>query len=288
MKQAIAIIIAIITGLLFPALGSFSFLLPYILAGMIFLTIINIHIPFHWITDKRIWMLIAANISIAFLAYWISLFFFTPEIAFLAFFVGITPTATAAPTVLLQLKKNVPFGIVAMISSNLIISLLIPFVLALFSPVQVSSFEILQKTFALLLLPACVVVLLRYFAPAIEQKIIPYKSYSFWLWTALIFISIGKASGFLQTQWAEYGETALLIAAITMVLCLFNFWFGRFLGGSDLSEETSQLLGQKNPSLMIWIALTFFSPLVALGPTFYMIFHNLMNAGKLLLEHKKQ
>jgi hypothetical protein len=60
-----------------------------------------------------------------------------------------------------------------------------------------------------------------------------------------------------------------------------NFGIGRRLGGNDLSLEMSQTLGQKNTTLTIWIGLTYFNPLIALGPIFYLIYHNLFNSYQL-------
>ena len=32
---------------------------------------------------------------------------------------------------------------------------------------------------------------------------------------------------------------------------------------------------------MIWVALTFINPLVAMGPTFYILYHNLYNSWQI-------
>ncbi|MEK7414548.1 MAG: hypothetical protein AAB263_14635, partial [Planctomycetota bacterium] len=46
-------------------------------------------------------------------------------------------------------------------------------------------------------------------------------------------------------------------------------------------REASQSLGQKNTTLTIWMAATFANPIVALAPTFYVLWHNLVNAAQL-------
>jgi BASS family bile acid:Na+ symporter len=60
-----------------------------------------------------------------------------------------------------------------------------------------------------------------------------------------------------------------------------NFTFGALLGGQHFRQESSQSLGQKNNSFVIWVALTFINPLVAMGPTFYILYHNLYNSWQI-------
>jgi len=65
---------------------------------------------------------------------------------------------------------------------------------------------------------------------------------------------------------------------ISLVICVVNFSLGAILGGPSHRQEASQSLGQKNLTFVIWIALTFINPLVALGPMIYIVYHHLYNA----------
>ena len=49
----------------------------------------------------------------------------------------------------------------------------------------------------------------------------------------------------------------------------------------EFPREASQALGQKNTAFTIYLALTYASPLVALGPSCYVIWHNLWNSWQL-------
>ena len=73
----------------------------------------------------------------------------------------------------------------------------------------------------------------------------------------------------------------LVLALLSAAICFVNFYFGRFIGGRRYRREASQVLGQKNTTLTIFLALTYANPLVALGPTFYVIWHNAWNACQL-------
>ena len=50
---------------------------------------------------------------------------------------------------------------------------------------------------------------------------------------------------------------------------------------SEFPREGSQCLGQKNTTFTIYLALAYTSPVVALGPTFYVLWHNLWNSWQL-------
>ena len=65
------------------------------------------------------------------------------------------------------------------------------------------------------------------------------------------------------------------------MVCAANFVCGRVLAGRELAREGSQALGQKNTAFCIWIAITYASPLIALGPTCYVLWHNLWNSWQL-------
>ena len=71
------------------------------------------------------------------------------------------------------------------------------------------------------------------------------------------------------------------IGVMALLVCGFNFGLGYLLGGRTRAAECSQALGQKNTTLSIYLALTYASPIAALGPTFYVLWHNLWNAWQL-------
>ena len=69
-----------------------------------------------------------------------------------------------------------------------------------------------------------------------------------------------------------------MIAFVSLIICIVNFSVGALLGGREHWKESSQSLGQKNLSFVIWVALTFINPLVAMGPMFYILYHHLYNS----------
>ncbi len=66
------------------------------------------------------------------------------------------------------------------------------------------------------------------------------------------------------------------------ILCAIMFAIGKSIGRRHGDAITAgQSLGQKNTTLSIYLALTYASPIAALGPTFYVLWHNLWNAWQL-------
>jgi BASS family bile acid:Na+ symporter len=71
------------------------------------------------------------------------------------------------------------------------------------------------------------------------------------------------------------------IALASLLVCVASFTIGRWIGGREFPRESSQSLGQKNTTFTIYLALAYASPVVALGPTCYVIWHNLWNSWQL-------
>jgi BASS family bile acid:Na+ symporter len=114
------------------------------------------------------------------------------------------------------------------------------------------------------------------------------KPLAFPLWLLNLFIVSANASNFIRSEVA--GSLAILgeIALISLVICIVNFGLGALIGGRKFWQEFSQALGQKNNTFAIWIALTFLNPLIATGPTFYVLYHNLYNSFQIYLFERRR
>jgi len=210
---------------------------------------------------------------------------FLPEqgdLAKAAFFVGITPTATAAPVILSFLNARVGFALTGFTVSN--IGICLSFLVLLPWVTGTLTFDFVGRVAWTLMQ----VILLPFGAAALAQKLFPairelpgrLKTFSFLLWSFTLFVIASIARYDFQTQEIS-GWSALSIAAVSLVLCVCNFWFGRLVAPKRLRRECSQLLGQKNTSLTIYLALHYANALVALGPIFYVIYHNTWNAWQI-------
>jgi BASS family bile acid:Na+ symporter len=99
------------------------------------------------------------------------------------------------------------------------------------------------------------------------------------VWTFSVFVILAKASydiremGFLDL-WNS-GKLPWM-AGISLILCLLLFWLGWFCERNRRPIEGSQSMGQKNTTLVIWISTLYAGPVVALAPTCYVVWQNLV------------
>jgi BASS family bile acid:Na+ symporter len=101
------------------------------------------------------------------------------------------------------------------------------------------------------------------------------------MWVLALFLITANAAHFLHSHPELPAAVLVKIAATTSLICAANFALGWLIGGRQFHREASQSLGQKNTTMTIYLALAYASPLVALGPTCYVVCHNLWNSWQL-------
>lgn len=274
-----ALILAILAGLSFPQAHGLVFLVPYFVATMLFLSFLDLHIGADSF-GRGIWAVLAANVAIAFLGY----FLLRPvslDLALVAFFAGISPTAISAPAIISLLRGRVDYVVASVIATNLSMAVLLPPVLPLIAGAEapVSVWAVAQVVTLIVILPMALarIVDLLPFGPLLRKA----KPLTFYLLPPCIFLTTSKATHFITREVVVPPSTLAAIALVSLVVCAASFSIGALIGGATRRREASQSLGQKNNSFTIWLALTFVSPLAALGPTFYVVYHNVYNSLQL-------
>lgn len=207
------------------------------------------------------------------------------DLALAAFFVGVTPTATAAPVVVAFLHGRIGFALTGFTITNVFVSVallgLLPWVtgnlnLEFAGRVGATLLQVIALPFALSLV-------LRWLWPGARDlpKRPRAKTFTFLMWSFLLFVLAAIARQyFIDHPGAPRGNVAL-IGAASLALCAVNFWLGRRLAPYKYRRESSQLLGQKNTSFSMYLALSYAGPLVAMGPIFYVLWHNSWNAWQM-------
>ncbi len=279
--RTLALILAMVAGSLVPEAESASSLLPYLLMGMLFFAFIDITITresFH-ISMLAIFL---ANLVIPLIIF-LLLRPIDPVVALVGFLTAVAPTATATPVIVSYLRGRVDYVLPCVLLTNIGIALILPFLLPWVAgaTVHITTGEILPPVLEVMFIPLILAFLLRKFLPAVQIFLLPGKALSFPIWLAMLFIVTSRASAFLQSTAGFSVGQLLWIALISLVICVVNFGVGALIGGRTFRREGSQALGQKNNSFTVWIALTYLNPLAALGPTFYVLFHNLYNGLQL-------
>ena len=205
---------------------------------------------------------------------------FFPNLALIAFVVTIVPTAAAAPVIAQLLQASVGKVTVAVILSTPIIALLLPVLLTYFLSVEgdISLGSLAYPVLSLVFIPLIISQVIRNGLPKLRQQVEKLTFISFPLFLCNIVIACGNASYFIQSNQDIIGRELIGILLLVACLCVLQFKIGAFVGRKSSPFTYSLALGRKNTMIGLWIALTYFNPVVALGPIFYIVLHNIYNS----------
>jgi bile acid:Na+ symporter, BASS family len=286
--KVLGLLATMLLGALLPQVHNLSFLIQYLLMAMLFFAFLDIEFKPGRFQKSVIWVLLA-NVAVAFISYAV-LASFDTMLALTAFMTAIAPTAIAAPVIIGFIKGEIEYVVAAVFVTNLSSAVIVPFALPFLigADVQISIWEVLQPVLIVMFVPLILARLVSHLPSKSQEVIRKGKTFSFPIWLINLFIISANASNFLRNENSDSIFTLITIALISLVICIVNFGVGALLGGQRNWQEASQSLGQKNLSFVIWIALTFINPLVAMGPTFYVLFHHLYNSWSIYQFEKRQ
>ncbi len=277
-----AILSAIILGALVPQGHVLAWAIRWLIMTMLFIVFLQTRFSRSSLAPRHLWLL-AANIGLAFAAWGAGWLMGGRDIALAGFFCGITPTAIAAPVIISFMRGRVDFVVAAFLVTNVSIAallpLLLPIVLGRATP---EAFAQVSGSVGLIVfLPMIAAWLVRAAHPEAAGWPARLRNITFGMWIVAMFLITANASDFVRAHADTPHVLLAKLAAISLLVCIANFGVGRLIGGREFSREASQALGQKNTTFTIYLALTYASPLVALGPTCYVIWHNLWNSWQL-------
>ena len=280
--RTVAIILALALGALCPWAAAGAVVIPWSVASMLFIVFLGT--PVTSARPQRAHLhLLGANVLIAALAYGSGWLLGGRDVALAGFFAGIAPTAAAAPVVVSLLGGNVAFVVAAFLLSNIVIAVLLaatlPWLLGMTGGIEI--FGIASSIGLVVFIPMLLASLLRRLHPAAGGWPRRLTNFSFGLWVLTLFLITAKASAYLRYETEGSAAALGAIGALAAATCAASFALGYVLGRPTFAREASQSLGQKNTTFTIYLALAHASPLIALGPTFYVLWHNLWNAWNL-------
>ncbi len=284
-----AILSAIILGALIPQAHHLAGAIRWLVMVMLFLVFLQTRLSREAL-GRRHFLLLAANIALGFAGWGAGWLIGGRDVALAAFFCGITPTAIAAPVIISFLRGRVDFVVAAFLLTNITIAallpLLLPLVLGRATPEAFA--QVLGSVGLVVFVPMALAWLVRAVHPPAAEWPARTRNLSFGLWVTAMFLITSNASDFVRA----HADTPVLvlaqIAGASLLVCIVSFTLGRVIGGREFPREASQALGQKNTTFTIYLALTYASPLVALGPTCYVIWHNLWNSWQLHAAHRRE
>ncbi len=265
-------------------IGVLSFLTPYLIFTMLFVTFCKLnprHIKF---TAQADFCLAAQLLGAA--VTWFAIAPFNKEIAQGVFICFFCPTATAAPVITAMLGGSLEKVTTYSLISNLAIALLAPPVFSLMGENSAglldASMRIAGNVGPLILLPLVCAMAMRKFTPKVSTAIASHQGVSFYLWSVSLIIVVGQAVSFVMAEPPSMIPEMIAIALLAGVACGVQFVIGRRIG-SRFGDMVSggQGLGQKNTVLAIWMALTYLHPIASIGPAAYIAWQNTINSLQL-------
>jgi BASS family bile acid:Na+ symporter len=277
-----ALLLVFLVGAFIPQAQAAAWMIRWLIMGMLFLVFLQTRLS-HKVLRPSHGMLLAANLAMGFVGWGLGWVIGGREVALAAFFCGITPTATAAPVIVSFLRGRVDYVVAAFLLTNVVITALLPglMLLMLGSGTPVAFGDVLGSVGLVVFGPLATAWLVRsLYAPAADWPK-QLSNVSFGAWVATLFLITARVSAFLRAHAELPRDLLLQIAAVSLVICVLNFALGRWIGGQEFGREASQSLGQKNTTFTIYLALTYTSPVVAFGPTCYVLWHNLWNSWQL-------
>lgn len=282
---------AIILGLFSPWAVAWAWLVKWLLAGMVFFAFVG-SIRFSW---GSTWILLSRLTPVWFFLAplcWLlmrEIFPQWPGVSWAVFMVCMAPTATAAPVVVRMAGGDPTHVVAGVVLQHLLAGLAIPLWVGVLGGVGLSGYavpkQILIGSIPMIVFPLWLAFLCRKFIPRLADHLERIQPLNLFLWAIAVFLVVGRA----RHDFAELGLLDIpgapaqigVIALASLLLCIGLFYLGYVVGnGSGQGDEGSQILGQKNTILAIWIAGTWLGSWAMLGPLFYILWQNLYIAWR--------
>ncbi len=286
--------VAMLLGIAFhEPLSMLSPIIPWLLALMLFITYSRVR----W-ADIRLtrfhYILLAIQYGGSALVY-LALRPFSEVLAQAAMICVLTATATSAPVVAGILGGSISVTAAYAIVSNLSVAFIAPLFLSLVGTsgdnisFGTTFCHILLSVMPILVGPFLLALFIRTRVPQLHKKIYSAQILSFYLWAAALTVVIGNVTQYVKMQDDGNYTLEAVIAGISLLICLAQFFFGRKIGRHfGRTVAGGQSLGQKNTVLAIWLTQTYLNPLATLGPGLYVLWQNLVNSWQIWKKKKAE
>lgn len=276
--------VAILLGILLPQAHVLSPALPFMIGLMMFLSFVGKVPPQqHGYTFKiEVKAFLASLVMLAVLWGVVEFFQLPREVLLGGAIICLCPPANAAPAMAKVLGGNPVLALKIFLSGNIIACFSIPLIYGYLTGTDASFAEVAMKIFnsiqPIISIPLAIALGLRAFYPELADKAVRFQKYTLLVWTISVFLILAKASYDIREMgFAELWNSGKLsmLALVALILCIVQFTVGWF---SDKKHpiESSQSMGQKNTTLVIWISSLYAGPVAAIAPTCYVIWQNLV------------
>lgn len=269
------LLLAIVLGIIFPFGHEYTFIVRYILMVMLLGVFLEIKVESSLFRKSHLYIML--SIMIISMAGFYLLQSWSQNWGWVAYVVAIMPTAAAAPVLTGFLKGDVAYVTFSVMLTSLGVAFFIPLStpLILSGTIELSILDVLIPVAITVFVPFVLAMLIRKFLPPLYHFLLPYTSHTIYLFMINVYVAISKASYFVRYETDAPTYEIVGIGVISLVIGAIHFGLGSLLDKGKYSSAASMALGRKNTMFSIWLALTYFNPLVAVGPMFYIVWQNL-------------
>ncbi|MEM7513167.1 MAG: hypothetical protein AAF388_19720 [Bacteroidota bacterium] len=283
--KTFALALVIILGILFPYGHPYTFLVRYSVMIMLFFAFMEMKVERSMFRISHFWIIMAI-MGISLSAFGLGSWLTNSTVSLAVLLIAMAPTAAAAPVITSFLKADVAYVTFSVLLTSLVLSILIPLVLPTLGNLDggISVIQVLVPVLITVGLPMLLAQSIRKVSPATASFLVKYKAITYWMFVGNVYIAISKASYFVRYETEADLAIIAYIGVGSLLVCLTSFGLGYFLEKDPSSRKAASMsLGRKNTMFSIWLSLTFISPLVALGPMFYIVWQNTINGIQLSL-----
>lgn len=271
--------------------GSISFITPYLIFSMLFLTYCKITWKDLRLSTQHLWLALFQLVGS--IGLYLILRPVHPVLAQAAMICVLAPTGTAAPVMTGMLHGNIASITAYSLLINLLVAATAPVVFSFIGnnveqPFIISFLGIAQHVFLLLILPFVLAWSIRKVSPGWSEKLGNYSWLSFYIWTFSLSVVIGRTVEFMVGQPSSEILIEIATGAIALVISIIQFTAGRKIGEKyNDTIASGQSLGQKNTILAIWMSQIYLHPIVSIAPGSYVLWQNIINSYQIWLETRK-
>ena len=286
------LVISLVLGAVFNEfISGLSFLYPYLLFVLLYLTFCNVSVK-EIRFSKVFILLLLYQIGGSVCVYYL-LLPFNNILAEGMMICLLAPTAVASTVVTHILGGKLEFMAVYVFLGTVIVAFVAPFLFTFFGfhsdlTFMESVLRISIKVVPVLILPLVAALLTRRYIPAVHAELLKHPDTTFYLWAFVLFIAFGGSTKTVLQSGSEHIVTELMLGVSSLVLCLVSFVSGKLIGmrfGDRIA--CGQALGQKNIILAIWLSQTYLHPLALLAPATYILWQNIFNSVQLMMHSRK-
>ena len=207
------------------------------------------------------------------------------ECAMLCF---ICPTAAAAGVITAKIGGNLAGIMTYTVLADALACVVIPLMIPMVHPSAEMNFlgsfwAIVKRVFSILVLPCLLSWGIRWLFPKAQQWLARFSGGAFYVWGIGLTLAMSLATGALYSSGIGVA-VALGIGVVSLGCCLMQFALGRRIArgyGRSEAITAGQALGQKNTGFIIWLGLTYMTPVTSVAGGLYALWHNLVNSWEL-------